>query len=158
MDQNSEDKKYLQVDTIIRKEGNTPDSLIQVLHGVQESLGYLPEDVLRYISEKLNVPMSRVHGVVTFYNFFKTKKDAEHVIMVCMGTACYVKGAEKVVNALCDHLKIKPGEITADGKFAVRLVRCIGACGMAPVVSVDGTDIYGRLTPESALEMLKKYN
>ncbi len=158
MDQNSEDKKYLQVDTIIRKEGNSPDSLIQVLHGVQESLGYLPEDVLRYISEKLNVPMSRVHGVVTFYNFFKTKKDAEHVIMVCMGTACYVKGAEKVVNALCDHLKIKPGEITADGKFAVRLVRCIGACGMAPVVSVDGTDIYGRLTPESALEMLKKYN
>lgn len=157
MDQNSEDKKYLQVDTIIRKEGSSPDSLIQVLHGVQESLGYLPEDVLRYISEKLNVPMSRVHGVVTFYNFFKTKKDAEHVIMVCMGTACYVKGAEKVVNALCDHLGIKAGEITPDGKFAVRLVRCIGACGMAPVVSVDGTDIYGRLTPESAIEILKKY-
>ena len=152
-----EEKAYPQVDFIIKREGSTPDALIQVLHGVQESLGYLPKDAQSYIAKKLGVPMARVSGVVSFYNFFKTKKDAEHVIMVCMGTACYVKGANKVLNAICDKLKIKPGEITPDGKFSVRTVRCIGACGMAPVVSVDGTDIYGRLTPETAADIVNKY-
>jgi NADH:ubiquinone oxidoreductase subunit E len=152
-----EEKTYPQVDFIIKREGSSPDSLIQVLHGVQESLGYLPKDVQSYIAKKLGVPQARVSGVVSFYNFFKTKKDAEHVIMVCMGTACYVKGGEKVLHALCDKLHIKPGEITPDGKFSVRTVRCIGACGMAPVVSVDGSDVYGRLTPETAAEIVKKY-
>ena len=155
--ENTQDKTYPQVDFIIKKEGATEDALIQVLHGVQESMGYLPADVLEYIGKKLNVPMSKVHGVVSFYNFFKTKKDAEYVIMVCMGTACYVKGADKIVAALSSHLGIKPGEITPDGKFSIRLVRCIGACGMAPVMAVNGTDVYGRLTPESAVEVLAKY-
>jgi len=157
MAQQVEEKKYPQVDFVIRREGASPDSLIQILHGVQEALGYLPEDVQKYIAKKLKIPMTTVSGVVSFYNFFKTKKDAEHVIMVCMGTACYVKGADKVLAELTRLLNIKPGEITKDGRFSLRLVRCIGACGMAPVIAVDGTDVYGRLTPEKLGGILEKY-
>ena len=145
------------VDLEIRKFGAKPESLIQVLHGTQENLGFLSKDVLEYIAQKLNVPLSKVYGVVTFYNFFKLTKDAEHVIMTCMGTACYVKGGEAVLNAVCDKLGIKPNEITKDGKFSVRIVRCLGCCGLAPVLSVDGKDIYGKLTPESAVEVLERY-
>lgn len=152
-----EAKTYPAVDMEIRKWGAKPESLIQVLHGTQESLGYLPKDVLEYIAQKLNVPLSKVYGVVTFYNFFKLTKDAEHVVMVCMGTACYVKGGEAVLNALCSRLNIKPNEITKDGKFAVRIVRCLGCCGLAPVMAVDGKDIFGKLTPEKAVEILERY-
>lgn len=145
------------VDMEIRKWGAKPESLIQVLHGTQEALGYLPKEVLFYISEKMKVPLSKVYGVVTFYNFFKLTKDADHVIMTCMGTACYVKGGENVLNALCDKLGIKPNQITKDGKFAVRIVRCLGCCGLAPAIAVDGKDIYGKLTPEKAVEILERY-
>ncbi|OQA92320.1 MAG: NADP-reducing hydrogenase subunit HndA [Elusimicrobia bacterium ADurb.Bin231] len=151
------DKKMPQVDMILRREGLSRDSLIQVLHAVQEDMGYLPKDVLVYISSKMNIPLSVIHGVVTFYNFFKTAKDAEHVIMVCMGTACYVKNAAGVLKAIEEYLGIKAGEVTKDGKYSLRMVRCLGACGMAPVISVDGKDVYGRLTPEKVIEVLQKY-
>jgi len=153
-----ETKSFPSVDMEIRKWGAKPESLIQILHGVQESLGYLPKEVLVYISNKLNVPLSKVYGVVTFYNFFKLSKDAEHVIMACMGTACYVKGGDEVLNALCEKLGIKPNEITKDGKFAVRIVRCLGCCGLAPAIAVDGKDVYGKLTKEKALEILERYS
>jgi NADH-quinone oxidoreductase subunit E len=149
--------KYPQVELEIRKWGANPSSLIQVLHGTQERVGYLPEGVLKYIAERLNVPLSKVYGVVTFYNFFKTKKDAEHIIMVCMGTACYVKGGEAIVKMMEDYLRIKVGGKTKDGKFSLKIVRCLGACGLAPVVSIDG-NVYGKLTPEKVVEILNKYN
>ncbi len=147
--------KYPQVEMEIRKWGNTPSSLIQILHGTQERIGYLPENVLKYIAERTGVPLSKVYGVVTFYNFFKTKKDAEHIVMVCMGTACYVKGGEAVVKALERKLGIKIGEKTQDGKFSLKIVRCLGACGLAPVISVDG-NVYGKLIPEKAEEIVDK--
>ncbi len=149
--------KYPQVELEVRKWGAKPASLIQVLHGTQERIGYLPEDVLKYIAERLGVPLSKVYGVVTFYNFFKTNKDAEHIVMICMGTACYVKGGESVVKAMEDYLRIKVGEKTKDGKFSLKIVRCLGACGLAPVISIDG-NVYGKLTPEKAIEILSKYN
>ncbi len=149
--------KYPQVEMEIRKWGNKPSSLIQILHGVQELIGYLPEDVLKYIAMRLNIPLSKVYGVVTFYNFFKTKKEAEHIVMVCMGTACYVKGGEKIVKAVEEKLGIKIGEKTKDNKFSLRIVRCLGACGLAPVISVDGV-IHGKLTPEKVKTVLDRYN
>ena len=152
-----EEAKYPQVEMETRKWGAKSSSLIQVLHGTQERVGYLPEEVLKYIAERLNVPLSKVYGVVTFYNFFKTKKDAEHIIMVCMGTACYVKGGETVVKTIEDYLGIKVGGKTKDGKFSLKIVRCLGACGLAPVVSIDG-NVYGKLTPAKVIETLNKYN
>jgi len=154
---NMEKTRYPQVEMEIRKWGSKPSSLIQVLHGTQERIGYLSQNVLEYIAERLNVSLSKVYGVVTFYNFFKTQKDADHIIMTCMGTACYVKNGEEVIKAIEKYLGIKMGGKTSDGKFSLRIVRCLGACGMAPVMCIDGDDIYGRLTPEKAIEAIKRY-
>ena len=151
------DESFPQIDLVIKREGNKPESLIQILHGVQEVLGYLPMEAQAYVAKKMNVPPSKVFGIVSFYNFFKMEKDAEHVIMVCIGTACYVKGAAEVIKKFESELQIKKGQITPDKKFSIREVRCLGACGMAPVISVDGTDIYGRLTTDQVPGILAKY-
>jgi NADH-quinone oxidoreductase subunit E len=148
---------YSQIDFVIKREGSQESSLIQVLNGTQELLGYLPKEALVYISEKLKVPLSRTYGIVTFYNFFKTEKDADHVISICMGTACYVKGANVILKKLEAELNIKSGQITPDKKFSIREVRCIGACGMGPLISVDGVDLYGRIQPDMIPEILNKY-
>lgn len=152
-----QDSKFPQADYELRRWGNNPENLIQILHGTQERIGYLPREALEYIAKKLDVPISKVYGVVTFYNFFKMEKDAEHVIMTCMGTACYVKGGEAVIKALENYLGIKVGQITNDKKFSLRIVRCLGACGLAPVISVDGKDIYGKLDEQKAVEVVKRY-
>jgi len=157
MEEHMEESRFPQIDYELRRWGNNPEALIQILHGSQERIGYLPREALEYIAEKLKVLLSKIYGVVTFYNFFKMEKDADHVIMTCMGTACYVKGGEAVIKALEEYLNIKIGEITKDRKFSLRIVRCLGACGLAPVISVDGKDIYGKLTPEKTLEIVKKY-
>lgn len=148
---------YSQIDFVIKREGSQESSLIQVLNGTQELLGYLPKEALVYISEKLKVPLSRTYGIVTFYNFFKTEKDADHVISICMGTACYVKGANVILKKLEAELNIKSGQITPDKKFSIREVRCIGACGMGPLISVDGVDLYGKIQPDMIPEILNKY-
>ena len=148
---------YSQIDFVIKREGSGEASLIQVLNGTQEILGFLPKEALVYISEKLKVPLSRTYGIVTFYNFFKTEKDADHVINICMGTACYVKGANIILKKLESELNIKSGQITPDKKFSIREVRCIGACGMGPLISVDGGDLYGRVQPDMIPEILNKY-
>ncbi len=147
---------FPQIDRVIKREGNSPDSLIQILHGTQEILGYLPQEAQLYIAEKLQIPPTRVYGIVSFYNFFTMEKDAEHVISVCMGTACYVKGAGDLMKKLEEVLEVKPNEITPDRKFSFREVRCLGACGMAPVISVDG-DVYGRITSDKIPEIIEKY-
>lgn len=152
-----QDSKFPQADYELRRWGNNPENLIQILHGTQERIGYLPREALEYIAKKLEIPISKVYGVVTFYNFFKMEKDADHVIMTCMGTACYVKGGEAVIKALENYLGIKVGQITNDRKFSLRIVRCLGACGLAPVLSVDGKDIYGKLDEQKAIEVIKRY-
>nr|HPO60498.1 NAD(P)H-dependent oxidoreductase subunit E [Exilispira sp.] len=131
-------KQY--IDTVKSK----PGILISVLHKAQGLFGYLPVEVQKFIAMQLNLPFSQVYGVVTFYNFFSMKPKGKHVINVCLGTACYVKGAEKVVTNFEDALHIKMGETTSDKMFTLSSARCFGACGLAPAVMVDD-EVYGQV-------------
>ena len=133
-----------------------PGPLIQVLHRAQEIFGYLPPEVQFFVAKELNVPLSSVYGVVTFYNFFRTEPVARHIINICMGTACHVKGAANVAEALSKELGIKIGETTEDKMFTLSTARCFGACGLAPVMMIND-EVYGKLTPEKAVEIGKKY-
>ncbi len=133
-----------------------PGPLIQVLHRAQEIFGYLPPEVQFFVAKELNVPLSSVYGVVTFYNFFRTEPVARHIINICMGTACHVKGAANVAEALSKELGIKIGETTEDKMFTLSTARCFGACGLAPVMMIND-EVYGKLTPERAVEIVKKY-
>ncbi|MFN3479048.1 MAG: NAD(P)H-dependent oxidoreductase subunit E [Thermodesulfovibrionales bacterium] len=145
-----------QLDEIIAKYKKKPGSLIPVLQQAQELIGYLPPSVQRHIARGLNLPVSEVHGVVSFYSFFTMKPKGKHNIRVCLGTACYVKGAEEIVKRLKEHLKIDIGGITADRKFSMEAVRCLGACGLAPVVVID-KDTHGSVNPVKATDLLKEY-
>ena len=133
-----------QIKNICGKFRNNPGELIHILHEVQHQYGYLPEEVQRLIAHQLNIPVSRVYGVVTFYTFFTMTPKGKHPISVCMGTACYVRGSEKILEELKRVLDIEVGETTADGKFSLDCLRCVGACGLAPVVMI-GEKVYGRL-------------
>jgi len=133
-----------------------PGPLIQVLHRAQEIFGYLPKEVQFFVAKELNIPLSSVYGVVTFYNFFRTEPVAKHIINICMGTACHVKGAANVAEALSKELGIKIGETTEDKMFTLSTARCFGACGLAPVMMIND-EVYGKLTPEKAVEIVKKY-
>ena len=136
--------------------GNKPGELINVLHKAQGHFGYLPAEVQEYIAECLQIPVAKVYGVVSFYSFFTMTPKGEHPINVCLGTACYVRGAEKVLDALKNELKIEVGQVTPDGKFSLNCLRCVGACGLAPVMSI-GSKTYGRMTPEKVKEVLAEY-
>ena len=133
-----------------------PSELIQALHWVQEELGYIPKEAQRAVAAALGVPLSQVHGVVTFYHFFRTEPVGRHTIRLCLGTACYVRGAARVLQALQEELGVDLGGTSADGLFTLEGVRCLGACGLAPVMMVDG-EVYGRLTPGRAREILSRY-
>ena len=134
-----------------------PGALIPLLEEAQVLLEYLPPSVQRRISAGLNLPLSRVYGVVTFYSFFTMKLRGRHTVRVCLGTACYVRGAENVLKEIQRKLRIKEGETTDDRSFTLETVRCLGTCGLAPVVVVDKT-IYGRVVPEKIGEILGNYN
>jgi len=149
----SSDKRFKILEVHIKKHQFRHDALIEVLHKAQELFGYLEDDLLLFISHKLKLPPSRVYGVATFYHFFTLKPQGEHTCVVCLGTACYVKGADKVINTLQERLKIKSGETTADGKVSLLTARCIGACGIAPAVTYDGK-VAAKQTPEMALEKI----
>jgi len=138
------------------KFNNDPQELINVLHGCQEHFGYLPAEVQEVISEHLNVPVAKIYGVVTFYSFFTMTPKGKHPISICMGTACYVRGAEKVLDEFKKELKIQVGESTKDNKFSLSSLRCVGACGLAPVVLV-GDKTYGRVAPDDVKGILKEY-
>ena len=131
-------------------------ALVQVLHGAQTLFGYLSAEVQQEIAEGLGLPTSTVRGVVTFYNFFRTEPRGEHVISVCIGTACHVKGAERVIDILSEELGIELGQTTEDEQFTLQGVRCIGACGLAPVMMVD-EEVYGRLDRKRIEEILETY-
>jgi len=152
----SGDKRFKILEVHMKKLQFKQDALIEVLHKAQELFGYLEDDVLLFVSHHLKLPPSRVYGVATFYHFFTLKPQGQHTCVVCMGTACYVKGADKVVEAVQNELRIKAGETTADNKVSLLTARCIGACGIAPAVVYDGT-VTPRQTPESTMEQINKW-
>lgn len=135
---------------------NDPQELINVLHKCQEHFGYLPAEVQEVISAELNVPVAKIYGVVTFYSFFTMTPRGKHPISICMGTACYVRGAEKVLEEFKKELGLQVGQTTGDGKFSLSSLRCVGACGLAPVVLI-GDKTYGRVAPDDVRNILKEY-
>lgn len=141
---------------IIAKYKNTEGALIPVLHEAQDLYGYLPMDVQKKISEGLNVPLSEIYGVVTFYTQFSLKPKGKYKINVCLGTACYVKGSGIILEKIKERLNLDVGECTEDGKFSLDACRCIGACGLAPVMTIN-EEVYGRLVPDDVGDILKKY-
>lgn len=143
-------EKY--INTLEDKEG----SLIHVLHRAQELFGFLPKEVQLFVARKLDVPGAKVFGVVSFYSYFTQTPRGNHTISICMGTACFVRGADKILDEFCNQLGIANGETTADGQFTLRDVRCIGACGLAPVVMV-GEKVYGHVTKEDVSKIVTEY-
>jgi NADH-quinone oxidoreductase subunit E/NADP-reducing hydrogenase subunit HndA len=141
---------------ICRSFNNAEGELINVLHKTQETFGYLPESVQRVIAAELNTSIAHVYGVVSFYSFFTMQPKGRHPISICMGTACYVRGAEKVVDEFKKELGIKVGGVTPDGKFSLDCLRCVGACGLAPVVII-GEKVHGRLEANQVKELLLQY-
>jgi bidirectional [NiFe] hydrogenase diaphorase subunit len=151
------DKRWRLVDATLRRLGNHSRGLIETLHTVQESFGYLDEGALRYVATSLRVPLSRAYGVATFYQFFTLKPAGEHTCVVCMGTACYIKGAPQLLSAMQRDLEIKPGETTADGRVSLLTARCLGSCGLAPAVVYDH-EVAGKVSPNDLRDRLKKWN
>lgn len=151
--ENNEKFKKLEayIDGIEDKNG----CLITVLHTAQGMFGYLPKEVQIFIAKKLNLSAAKVYGVVSFYSFFTMEPKGKHVIDVCLGTACYVRGADKVLQELQNQLGINVGQTTPDGRFTLSCLRCVGACGLAPVVIVDD-DVHGRVTAEDVKVILEK--
>ena len=133
-----------------------PQELINVLHKCQEHFGYLPAEVQEVVSDELTVPVARVYGVVTFYSFFTMTPRGKYPISICMGTACYVRGAEKVLDEFKKELGLQVGQTTNDGKFSLSSLRCVGACGLAPVVMV-GEKTYGRVAPDDVKNIISEY-
>ena len=133
-----------------------PGNLIMILHKVQEEFGYIPREAAKKVAKIMNVPLAKIYGVITFYHYFKLNKPGKYNIQVCMGTACYLKGGEDILNELESVLGIGVNQVTSDGQFSIEAVRCVGACGLAPVLIV-GEDVYGKLTKDRLPEILAKY-
>jgi len=151
-----EDPRFAELDTVIEKYEGSPSGLIQVLHRAQKLFGFLPEDVQRYVARRLGLPMSKVFGVSTFYAFFTLEPVGRHRIQVCMGTACYVKGAADLVERLENDLGIQVGRTTPDRRFSLEVARCMGCCGLSPVMMIDG-EVYAKLKPADLSGILSKY-
>ncbi|TYB30929.1 MAG: NADH-quinone oxidoreductase subunit NuoE [Candidatus Mcinerneyibacterium aminivorans] len=147
---------YQKLEEYINEVKHMPGTLINVLHKAQGIFGYLPVEVQSFIADKLGVPYSKVYGVVTFYNFFSMEPRGKYVVNICMGTACYVKGADRVVEYFKQKLGIDEGETTEDGLFTLTSARCFGACGLAPVLMVN-EDVYGHVDRDKVSEIIKKY-
>jgi NADP-reducing hydrogenase subunit HndA len=150
------DKTVQSIQHTCKKFHNKEGELINVLHEVQSQLGYLPAEVQEVIAKELNTSVAKVYGVVTFYSFFTMLPQGQYPISVCMGTACYVRGAEQILVELRRQLKIQVGETTKDGKFSVSCLRCVGACSLAPVIMV-GEKIHGRVAPQEVKKIIAEY-
>jgi bidirectional [NiFe] hydrogenase diaphorase subunit len=149
----SDDKRWRIVKATMQRNGNERHALIETLHTVQESFGYLDDDSLRYVAASLNAPLSQVYGVSTFYHLFSLKPAAQHTCVVCLGTACYIKGIPALLKRIEESYGIKAGETTDDGRLSLLTARCLGSCGLAPVAVFDGV-IAGRLEVDEAMERL----
>ncbi|MGB4204589.1 MAG: NAD(P)H-dependent oxidoreductase subunit E [Bacteroidales bacterium] len=150
------EKDVAQLKQVCKEFNNDSGELINVLHKAQGIFGYLPAEVQEIVAQELNVSVAKVYGVVTFYSFFTMIPKGLHPISICTGTACYVRGAEKVLDEFKKQLNIKVGETTPDGKFSLSCLRCVGACGLAPVVLI-GEKTYGRVSPDGVKDILKEY-
>ena len=133
-----------------------PGNLIMVLHQVQQTYGYIPREVAIEVSELLSVPLAKIYGVVTFYNFFKLQKAGKYIIQVCLGTACYLRGGDDLMKELERQLGIGVGGTTADGLFSIEAVRCLGCCGLAPVIVING-EVHGKLETKDIAGIVEKY-
>jgi bidirectional [NiFe] hydrogenase diaphorase subunit len=153
-DHPSGDKRFQMLDTTMKRHQYQQDALIEVLHAAQGLFGYLEDDLLLYVAHALKLPPSRVYGVATFYHLFFLGPRGAHSCVVCTGTACYIMGAAPVLEKLEQQAQVRAGETTADGRLSLLTARCLGACGIAPVMVCDGT-VAGRLTPEGAVNHVK---
>ena len=151
----AQDERYKALDRTIKRFDYHQDALLEVLNTAQEAFGYLPQEVLRYISRQLRVPMSRVYGVATFYHMFTFEPLGEHNCIVCAGTACHVKGSDLIIQTLSQAFGIQPGTTTPDRLFSLTVTRCLGSCGLAPIVVLDG-EVHGKETPEGVLVRVRE--
>ena len=152
----SQDKRWKLVDTAMRRNGYGASALIESLHAAQECFGYLDEQSLRYVALSLGVPLSKAFGVATFYHHFTLKPPGRHTCVVCLGTACYIKGAAECVAALEHRYEVSAGHTTPDGQLSLLTARCVGSCMMAPVLVLDGAMV-GKLAPPQAVEQVQKW-
>ncbi|MFC1504525.1 NAD(P)H-dependent oxidoreductase subunit E [Spirochaetota bacterium] len=143
------------IEKITGKYENDPDMLIPMMQDIQKELGYLPKDQLEELSKDLNISMSRIYSVATFYASFRLAPKGQHDIILCMGTVCYLKGSKKIMDMICDEYKINPGDTTEDRLFTLSGVNCVGACALAPVMIVDGK-YHDGVSPDKALKIIKK--
>lgn len=147
---------FRELETFINSLDTKKGSLISVLHKAQGIFGYLPREVQEFVADQLNESLANVYGVVSFYSYFTMVPKGEHAVAVCMGTACYVRGADKVLNEFQKQLGIKSGETSVDGKFSIDALRCVGACGIAPVVLV-GEKVYKKVEPNEVKGIIEEY-
>lgn len=152
----SDQDDFKKLAEIIQRYKDQEGMLIRILQKSQEVFGYLPLKVQTYLSEQLGIPIATVNGVVSFYSLFNEEPQGKYIVGVCMGTACYVKGAAEILDAIKDELQIEEGETTLDRVFTVKSTRCIGACGLAPVMTIND-EVYGRLTPADIPSILYQY-
>lgn len=150
------EEKVKEFKIFIRENKGKKGALMAVLHKAQDMFGYLPTEIQQMISEELRIPLSEIYGVATFYSQFSLIPKGEYKIGVCLGTACYVKGAQEVLDKVEELLEIKVGQTTPDRKFSISATRCIGACGLAPVMSIND-EVYGRLTADDVKDIIEKY-
>ncbi len=151
----SDDKRWRLVDAAMRRQGYSSHALIEALHAVQSAFGYLDETGMRYVAKSLRLPLSKVFGVATFYHHFMLKPQGKHCCVVCMGTACYIKGAGEILEQVGEKFKIKDGQTTGDGELSLLSARCIGACGLAPAVVLDG-DVLAKATTQQVVEKIER--
>jgi len=147
---------YPRIDAIIEQKGAQTDSLIEILHAVQTEVGYLPRPVQEYVAQKLDIPAGVVESVITFYTFFTTVPKGRHTVKVCQGTACYVRGGKRLLEQVSKTAHCGVGETSEDQRYSVDIVRCLGACGLSPVLTVDG-EIHERMKPTKVGDVLGKY-
>ncbi|MGF3521486.1 MAG: NAD(P)H-dependent oxidoreductase subunit E [Candidatus Bathyarchaeia archaeon] len=149
-----EDNRKLMLEKAIKDHQYQASALLEILHKAQELYGYLNREILSFVASSLKLPPSHVYGVAAFYNYFRLKQPGEHVVTTCMGTACYVKGAEEIISAVEKEFNVKRGDSTADGRLSIFTTRCIGACAMAPSIVIDD-EVIGKATKEVVIEKIK---
>ena len=149
-------EKAERFDAVIKANCHDKSKVMAVMQVAQDIYGYLPKDIMVKIAEGMGIPAEKVFGVATFYSQFALSPKGKNAISVCLGTACYVKGSQQILDKLVEELKIEPGECTVDGKFSIEACRCVGACGLAPVMMIN-EEVYGRLTPDDVPTILAKY-
>lgn len=152
----TDDKRWRAVDARMLRLGHRPDALIEVLHTVQQSFGYLDDDALRYVSTSLHVPLSKAYGVATFYSLFTLRPQGEHTCVVCTGTACHIKGSTMILNRIRSRFGIGPKQTTADNQISLLTARCLGACSIAPAVVYDG-EAKGKQAPDDVIARLEEW-